>query len=120
MYGQRTTVRTYHGAFRWLLNFRDVQGQMARWLQVISEYDINIVHRAGRSHANADSLSRRPCTECTQCDSVKGGCSKPNTNIEESPESSSIDCPQVNNVHVEPSITISDIRDAQLGDDTIK
>ena len=37
---------------------------MARWLQVIAEYDFEIVHRAGRSHANADGLSRRPCPQC--------------------------------------------------------
>ena len=120
LYGQPTTIRTDHGALRWLLNFRDIQGQMARWLQVISEYDVNIVHRAGRSHANADSLSRRPCTECTQCDIVEGDCPKPNTRAESNPVSNSDDCAQVKAVHVEPSITISDMREAQLGDDTIR
>ena len=67
LYGSKITVRTDHGALRWLLNFRDPQAQMARWLQVIAEYDIEIVHRAGRSHSNADSLSRRPCVACKQC-----------------------------------------------------
>ena len=64
LYGQKITVSTDHGALQWLLNFRDPQGQMARWLQVIAEYDIKVIHRAGRSHANADSLSRRPCPQC--------------------------------------------------------
>ena len=120
LYGQRTTIRTDHGALRWLMNFRDIQGQMARWLQVISEYDIDIVHRAGRSHANADSLSRRPCTECTQCDNVKGDCQKPNSRIETKPVSNPDDGPHVKAVHMEPSITISDFREGQLGDDTIR
>ena len=39
-------------------------GQVARWLQIIGEYDFEIIHRAGRSHQNADSLSRRPCLQC--------------------------------------------------------
>ena len=30
----------------------------------IGGYDFEIIHRAGRSHQNADSLSRRPCPQC--------------------------------------------------------
>ena len=34
----------------------------------MSEYDFVIEHRRGRSHLNADALSRRPCSEsCTYC-----------------------------------------------------
>ena len=43
VYGQKVIIRTDHGALRWLLNFRDIQGQLARWLEVISEYDVTIV-----------------------------------------------------------------------------
>ena len=57
IYGRRITVRTDHGALRWLVNFKDPMGQVARWLQIIGEYDFEIIHRAGRSHQNADSLS---------------------------------------------------------------
>ena len=64
LYGRHVKVRTDHGALRWLTNFKQPEGQLARWLEVVSEYDIEIVHRAGRSHANADALSRRPCTQC--------------------------------------------------------
>ena len=39
------TVRTDHAA----LSFKQPEGQLGRWLEVISEYDIKIVHRAGRS-----------------------------------------------------------------------
>ena len=31
---------------------------------MISRYDIEIVHRAGRTHAKADVLSRRLCRQC--------------------------------------------------------
>ena len=40
------TLDTLTGALRWLLNFRDPQGQIARWLQVVSEYDFTIDNRA--------------------------------------------------------------------------
>ena len=29
------------------------------------------MHRAGRLHGNADSLSRRPCSNCRYCDKVE-------------------------------------------------
>ena len=35
---------------------------------MLFEYDFEIVHRKGHSHANADTLSRRPCElSCKQC-----------------------------------------------------
>ena len=37
---------------------------MARWLQELGTYDLQIEHRAGRKHSNADALSRNPCTSC--------------------------------------------------------
>lgn len=37
---------------------------MARWLQVLSSYDMHIVHRPGKQHQNADGLSRIPCRQC--------------------------------------------------------
>lgn len=69
LYGRRFTVRTDHGALRWLLNFKNPEGQMARWLEILSSYDFEIIHRAGKSHSNADSLSRHPCfsSNCKHC-----------------------------------------------------
>ena len=69
LYGRRFTVRTDHGAFRWLLNFKNPEGQMARWLEILSSYDFKIVHRAGKSHFNADCLYRHPCfsSNCKHC-----------------------------------------------------
>ena len=64
LYGRRFLVRSDHGALRWLLNFRNPVGQVARWLAVLGTYDFEIQHRAGVSHGNADGLSRRPCQEC--------------------------------------------------------
>ena len=69
LYGQTFKVRTDHGALRWLLNFKNPEGQIARWLESLSSYQFVIEHRAGRSHSNADALSRRPCEEldCRHC-----------------------------------------------------
>lgn len=69
LYGRHFLVRSDHGALRWLFNFKNPEGQLARWFEVLASYDFRIEHRAGRSHNNADALSRRPCIEkeCPHC-----------------------------------------------------
>jgi hypothetical protein len=52
----------------YILNFKNPEGQLARWLEVLGTYNFNIKHRAGLKHGNADGLSRRPCGDCTHCD----------------------------------------------------
>ncbi|KAF8774693.1 Gypsy retrotransposon integrase-like protein 1 [Argiope bruennichi] len=42
---------------------REHEGQVARWIQRLPEYDFEIQHRKGTSHGNADALSRRPCKD---------------------------------------------------------
>ncbi|GBN46382.1 Retrovirus-related Pol polyprotein from transposon 412 [Araneus ventricosus] len=44
------------------------EGQIARLIQRLQEYDFEIQHRKETSHGNADTLSRRPCKEsCKHC-----------------------------------------------------
>ena len=73
IYGNRFTIRTDHGSLRWLLNFKILDGQLARMLTFLSAYDFSIQHRAGRLHSNCDALSRRPCVEadCKYCEKVE-------------------------------------------------
>ncbi|RXN24698.1 Retrovirus-related Pol poly from transposon [Labeo rohita] len=67
--GTRFTLRTDHASLTWMLNFRQPEGQVARWLEILQEYDFEVQHRPGRQHANAAALSRRPCLtdECRYC-----------------------------------------------------
>ncbi|GBL97396.1 Retrovirus-related Pol polyprotein from transposon 297 [Araneus ventricosus] len=68
LYGRKFLLRTDHASLRCLLNFREPEGQIARWIQKLQEYDFEIQHRKGTSHGNADALSRRPCKEsCKHC-----------------------------------------------------
>ena len=39
---------------------------MARWLEILSEYNFEVLHRPGVQHKNADALSRSPCKQCGQ------------------------------------------------------
>ncbi|GBN29399.1 Retrovirus-related Pol polyprotein from transposon 297 [Araneus ventricosus] len=63
LYGQKFLLRTDHASLRWLLNFREPEGQIARWIQRLQEYDFEIQHCKGTSHGNTDALSRRPCKQ---------------------------------------------------------
>ena len=65
LYERHFKIRTNHGWLRWLLNFREPEGQIARWIQTLGEYDFEIIYRPGKTHQNADSLSRRRCPQCS-------------------------------------------------------
>lgn len=68
LYGRKFLLRTDHAALKWLLQFKNPEGQVARWIERLQEYDFDTEHRAGTSHKNADALSRRPCPEdCQHC-----------------------------------------------------
>ena len=68
--GRKFLIRTDHSSLRWLLNFKNPTDQMARWLEILSQYDFHIQHRAGKKHCNADALSRIPegLGECDEYD----------------------------------------------------
>lgn len=71
--GQRFLLHTYHCSLTWLFQFKHTEGQLARWLEELSQYDFEIEHRAGHKHANADSLSRRSAEGPTDCDCYQAG-----------------------------------------------
>ena len=58
--GRLFTVRTDHNALKWLQSFKEPEGQVARWLETLAQYDYKIEHRYGKRHQNADALSRNP------------------------------------------------------------
>ena len=53
-------ARLDHRSLEWLQTFKQPKPQEARWVEYLQQFDMKIEHRAGRLHANADGLSRRP------------------------------------------------------------
>nr|VZI46665.1 unnamed protein product [Spirometra erinaceieuropaei] len=58
--GKHFIVRTDHKALQWLQNMKEAEGQLARWQELLQEFDFTCQYRPGHQHANADALSRRP------------------------------------------------------------
>ena len=79
--GRHFKVRTDHGSLRWLSRFKEPAGQVQRWLEQLSQFDFEIIHRPGAKHRNADFLSRVVHGDeimCRQCkmplaDTLSGG-----------------------------------------------
>ena len=140
VYGRKVIVRTDHSALKWLVNFKMPEGQLARWLEIVSGYNIELIHRPGVKHGNADALSRRPCKQCGRKDErkyeetnqMKQGMEQirdlgqvtteklwsklpPNCDMnQEWEEFSSESLKSINTVTVTPVITLEEIREAQL------
>jgi hypothetical protein len=78
LYGKRFTVRTDHMSLKWLMNFKEPEGQVARWIEYLSTFDFEIIHRPGKDHGAADALSRRPCKFCDRYDLKEAHCDRIN------------------------------------------
>jgi hypothetical protein len=46
--GRHFTVRTDHNSLTWLMNFKEPQGQLDRWLEELSQFNMEIQHRPGK------------------------------------------------------------------------
>jgi hypothetical protein len=67
LYGQKFIVRTDHQALIWMLNWKKPStSQYCSWIAELEIYEMDVQHRPGKLHANADALSRLP--QCQQCE----------------------------------------------------
>lgn len=59
--GVQFTIRTDHSALCWLLDTKDLEGQMPCWIQELGMYDFVVEHHPGKKHSNLDEMSRGLC-----------------------------------------------------------
>ena len=60
MLGNKFKVRTDHNSLIWLMRFKNIEEQLARWIEELQNYDMELLYRAGRDHGNVDGMSRLP------------------------------------------------------------
>jgi len=66
LFGRRFVVRTVHKALLWMLNWQKPNtSQYCLWKAELELYEMEVIHRPGIKHINADALSRLP--SCSQC-----------------------------------------------------
>ena len=58
--GRKFLVRTDHRPLQWLFKLQDPTGQIARWQELLTRYDFELLYRPGQRHENADGMSRQP------------------------------------------------------------
>ena len=62
--GVKVILRTDHASLNWLNSFKSAEGMLARWLEVLQEFDLQVEHRPGRQHSNVDGMSQPFCKQC--------------------------------------------------------
>ena len=62
LYGKRFTLRT---DYNWLHHVKVSEGQVARWLEALAEFDYKMVHHPGKQH-HADAFLDKMCMQCAE------------------------------------------------------
>jgi len=73
LYGRKFLIQTDHVSLRCLMSFKELEGQLAHWLERHQQYEFEIIHCKGELHRNIDGLLRRPCLNdsCNYCAKVE-------------------------------------------------
>ena len=64
IFGRPFIIRTDHSSLQHLLNFKEAEGILARWITQLQEFDFKINYRCRKEIGNADGLSRKPTRTC--------------------------------------------------------
>lgn len=59
LYGVRCTIYTDHKSLKYLMDHPNLNMRQRRWLDVVKDYDFEILYHPGKANVVADSLSRR-------------------------------------------------------------
>ena len=61
--GPKFRIRTDHAPLRSVLKAKEPEGQLARWIELLTTFTYEMEYWEGKHHQNADAMPRRPCSE---------------------------------------------------------
>ena len=64
LHGRKFTVHSDHNCLQFLMNASNLSGRLARWSLMLQQFNFDVIYRPGKSHGNADGLSRRQYEKC--------------------------------------------------------
>ena len=125
LFGQCFLLRTNHSSLTWLQNFKEPEGQLARWIEKLQEFNFTVIHRQGIKHMNADAMSRKPeqrdhlqiHEEVTECSGEQSS-SPPKPSNQGETIKTSPNLEVVSATMVATKLSSADLRHEQLEDDT--
>jgi gamma-glutamyltranspeptidase len=56
--GYKARILIDHKALTYLVNKSNPSGQLAKWLLLMEEFDLDVIHHPKRWHGNVDGLTR--------------------------------------------------------------
>ena len=62
--GKQFKIVTDHHSLKYLMTQPNLSKRQARWLEMLAEFDFEIVHRRGKSNVVVDALSKLTVIEC--------------------------------------------------------
>ena len=59
LYGSKFTVFTDHKSLKYIFGQKELNMRQRRWMEILSDYDCEILYREGKTNIVADELSRK-------------------------------------------------------------